>query len=52
MATLEQEVKALTSGVKMHGEGKWANILRDKRLHFHETRTAASLKDKWRNLQH
>lgn len=47
----EQEVKALTSGVKMHGEGKWAHILQDKRLRFHETRTAASLKDKWRNLQ-
>lgn len=47
----EQEVKALTSGVKIHGEGKWARILQDKRLHFHETRTAASLKDKWRHLQ-
>ena len=46
----EQEVKTLTSGVKIHGEGKWARILQDKRLHFHETRTAASLKDKWRNL--
>jgi hypothetical protein len=47
----EQEVKALTSGVKIHGEGKWARILQDKRLHFHDTRTAASLKDKWRNLR-
>lgn len=47
----EQEMKALTSGVKIHGEGKWARILQDKRLHFHETRSAASLKDKWRNMQ-
>jgi hypothetical protein len=47
----EHEIATLRSGVKIHGEGKWAQILADKRLNFHDTRTPASLKDKWRNLQ-
>ena len=47
----ESEINTLRSGVRMHGEGNWKRMLADKRLKFDESRTPASLKDKWRNLQ-
>lgn len=45
-----KETRDLMKGVERHGEGKWALILHDKTLHFHHTRTAVDLKDKYRNM--
>lgn len=45
------ETKDLEDGVRKHGEGVWANILKDKSLHFNKKRTIVDLKDKWRNLK-
>lgn len=45
-----KETRDLMKGVERHGEGKWALILHDKTLHFHPTRTAVDLKDKYRNI--
>ncbi|XP_076916672.1 uncharacterized protein LOC143576484 isoform X2 [Bidens hawaiensis] len=45
------EVKALTDGVKRHGEGKWKVILNDPLFRTSlSNRSNVDLKDKWRNL--
>ncbi|XP_076907886.1 uncharacterized protein LOC143564518 [Bidens hawaiensis] len=45
------EVKALTDGVKRHGEGKWKIILDDPLYGSSlSNRSNVDLKDKWRNL--
>lgn len=43
------EVDGLLSGVREHGVGKWAAILRSSPA-FNPVRTSVDLKDKWRNL--
>lgn len=43
------EVEALLAGVRAHGVGKWATILRHSKV-FNGVRTSVDLKDKWRNL--
>lgn len=43
------EVDALLAGVRIHGVGKWAAILRHSHV-FNGVRTSVDLKDKWRNL--
>lgn len=43
-----EEVEELKKGVRDHGAGKWATILRYGQ--FNEVRTSVDLKDKWRNL--
>ena len=43
------EVDALLAGVRLHGVGKWAAILRNSPV-FNGVRTSVDLKDKWRNL--
>eukprot|EP00177_Eucheuma_denticulatum_P003626 GFKZ01006571.1.p1 GENE.GFKZ01006571.1~~GFKZ01006571.1.p1 ORF type:complete len:584 (+),score=99.27 GFKZ01006571.1:614-2365(+) len=43
------EVDALLSGVRVHGVGRWATILRHSKV-FKGVRTSVDLKDKWRNL--
>lgn len=45
------ETKNLEDGVEKHGEGSWADILKDKSLYFNKKRTIVDLKDKWRNLK-
>ena len=47
-----EETRNLYRGVKRHGEGHWTRILNDRSLSFDPSRTAGSLKDKWRNLKH
>ena len=44
-----REVDALVAGVRIHGVGKWAAILRHSPV-FNGVRTSVDLKDKWRNL--
>lgn len=43
------EVDGLLEGVREHGVGKWAAILRSSAA-FNTVRTSVDLKDKWRNL--
>lgn len=43
------EVDGLLEGVREHGVGKWAAILRSSPC-FNPVRTSVDLKDKWRNL--
>ena len=43
-----EETKWLEEGVKVYGEGNWAQIL--KAYNFNG-RTSVNLKDRWRNLQ-
>ncbi len=43
------EVDGLLDGVREHGVGKWAAILRSSAC-FNAVRTSVDLKDKWRNL--
>lgn len=43
------EVDGLLDGVREHGVGKWAAILRSSGA-FNAVRTSVDLKDKWRNL--
>lgn len=45
----QTEVEALLAGVRLHGVGKWATILRHSKV-FNGVRTSVDLKDKWRNL--
>eukprot|EP01034_Spumella_vulgaris_P021856 gene21856-27928_t len=47
------EEETLINGVKIHGCGNWALILRDPRFKgmFHDCRTNVHLKDKYRNLE-
>lgn len=45
----QHEVDALLAGVRAHGVGKWAAILRHSQV-FNGVRTSVDLKDKWRNL--
>lgn len=45
----QREVDALLAGVRAHGVGKWAAILRHSQV-FNGVRTSVDLKDKWRNL--
>lgn len=42
-------MEALLAGVRHHGVGKWAAILRHSKV-FNGVRTSVDLKDKWRNL--
>ena len=47
----DSEVDALLQGIKKHGKGAWAKILRDDAFRFATKRTAVDLKDKFRNLK-
>mmetsp|Transcript_3783 Transcript_3783/g.6760 ORF Transcript_3783/g.6760 Transcript_3783/m.6760 type:complete len:759 (-) Transcript_3783:413-2689(-) len=46
-----KETDALVNGVRLHGKGNWAEILRENRPAFHSTRTSVSLKDRYRNIE-
>ncbi|ESR35513.1 hypothetical protein CICLE_v10006165mg [Citrus x clementina] len=43
----EKELDALWVGVRRHGQGNWACILRDSTLKFSEHRTSKDLSERW-----
>eukprot|EP00250_Pteridium_aquilinum_P014046 c21746_g1_i1 orf=310-7884(+) len=47
----EEELDTLWSGVRRHGRGNWAAMLRDPKLHFSKLKTAKDLAERWNEEQ-